>query len=61
MTMVKSRDKEKRKLNSTVNANRGAHTLTLDKIIKCPFKKITWQLLKANKIQTKILLLGPAK
>ena len=29
------------KMNSTVNANSGAHTLTHGKIIKSPFNKIT--------------------
>ena len=32
---------EESKLNSTVNANSGAHTLTDDKIIKSPFTGIT--------------------
>ena len=31
---VQSNDKEKSKLNSTINTNSGAHTLTHDKIIK---------------------------
>ena len=31
---VQSHDKEESKLNSTINANSGAHTLTHDQIIK---------------------------
>ena len=37
---VQSHDQEESKLNSTINANSGAHTLfTHDKIIKSPFDK----------------------
>ena len=36
---VQSRDQEKSKLNSTINANSSAHTFTHDKIIKSPFNK----------------------
>ena len=36
---VQSHDQGKTKLNSTINANSGAHTPTHDKIIKCPFNK----------------------
>ena len=46
---VQSHDQEESKLNSTVNAGSGAHTLTYDQIIKT---------IKINKILAKILLLG---
>ena len=36
---VQSHDQEEGKLNSSINANSGAHTLTNDKIIKSPFNK----------------------
>ena len=36
---VQSHDQEESKLNSTINANSGAHTLTHDNIIKSPFNK----------------------
>ena len=36
---VQFHDQEESKLNSTINANSGAHTLTHDKIIKSPFNK----------------------
>ena len=36
---VQSHDQEESKLNSTINANCGAHTLSHDKVIKCPFHK----------------------
>ena len=39
--IVQSYGLEESKLNSTVNANSGAHTLTDDKIIKSPFTGIT--------------------
>ena len=39
--IVQSHGQEESKLNSTINANSGAHTLTDDKIIKSPFKGIT--------------------
>ena len=43
---VQSHDQEESKLNSTINANSGAHTLTHDKMIKkiikkCPSIRIT--------------------
>ena len=34
MLIVKSHDQEESKLNSTINAKGGVHTLTHDKIIK---------------------------
>ena len=37
--IVQSYDQEENKLNSNINANSGAHTLTHDKIIKSPFNK----------------------
>ena len=37
--IVQPQDQEENKLNSTINANSGAHTLTDDKIIKSPFNK----------------------
>ena len=36
---IQSHDQEESKLNSTINADSGAHTLTHDKIIKTPFNK----------------------
>ena len=36
---VQFHDQEESKLNSTINTNSGAHTLTHDKIIKSPFNK----------------------
>ena len=36
---IQSHDQEESKLNSTINADSGAHTLTHDKIIKSPFNK----------------------
>ena len=36
---VQSHGQEESKLNSTINANSGAHTLKHDKIIKGPFNK----------------------
>ena len=36
---VQFHDQEESELNSTINANSGAHTLTDDKIIKSPFHK----------------------
>ena len=36
---VHSHDQEESKLNSTFDANSGAHTLTHGKIIKSPFNK----------------------
>ena len=36
---VESHDQEESKLNSTIKANSGAHTLTHDKIIKNSFNK----------------------
>ena len=63
---VQSHDKEESKLNSTINANSGAHTLTHDKIIKknnkkSPFNKDNIATIKTNKILTKILLLDPVE
>ena len=39
VSSIQSHDQEKIKLNSTINAHRGAHTLTDEKIIKSPFIK----------------------
>ena len=36
---VQSHDQEESKLNSTINANSGAHTITHDIITKLPFDK----------------------
>ena len=36
---VQSHDQQESKLNSTINVNGGAHTLTHDKIIKSSFNK----------------------
>ena len=47
---VQSHDREECKLNSTINANSGAHILTHDQIIKNVHSiRITWQLLKQTK------------
>ena len=44
---VQSQDQEESKLNSTINANSGAHTLTHDQITKNVYSiRITQQLLK---------------
>ena len=58
--IVQSHDQEESKLNSTINANSGAHTLTNNKIIKSPFKRNNVAAIK-RKYLTKILLLGPVK
>ena len=56
---VQSHDKEESKLNSTITANSGAHTLTHDQIIKKgPYNKNNVATIKMNKILAKILLLG---
>ena len=54
---VQSHDKEESKLNSTINAN----TYILQNNKKVSSIKITSQLLKTNKILTKVLLLGSIK
>ena len=36
---VQSHHQQESKLNSTINANSGAHTVTDDKIVKIPFNK----------------------
>ena len=36
--IVQSHDQEERKLNSTIIVTSGAHTLTDNKIIKCPIR-----------------------
>ena len=36
---IQSHDQEESKLNSTINANSGVHTLTSDNIIKTPSNK----------------------
>ena len=47
---VQSRDKEESKLNSTISANSGAHTLTHDQTVKKVHSiRITQQLLKQIK------------
>ena len=56
---VLSHDQEESKLSSTIYTNSGARTLTHNKITKSPFNKNN--VLKANKVLTKILLLKPAK
>ena len=43
-------------MNSTINANSGAHALTHDKVIKKSIKKNNVATIKTNKILTKILL-----
>ena len=48
-------------MNSTINANSGAHTLTHDKVIKKSIKKNNVATIKTNKMLTKILLLGPVE
>ena len=48
---VQSHDEEESKLNSTINANSGTHTLTHDQIIKRVYSiRITQQLLKQIKL-----------
>ena len=47
---VQSPDKEQSKLDSNINVNSSAHTLTHDKTIRIPFNENNEQLLKANKI-----------
>ena len=54
---VQSHDQEKSKLNSTINANSVAHTLTDDKIKKSPFNKKNVATTKTKEILTKILLI----
>ena len=58
---VQSHDQEKRKLNSTINTNSGDHityTWLNNKKVNSIKNKVAT--IKANKILTKILLLGPA-
>ena len=51
---VQPHDKEESKLNSTISANSGAHTLTHDQIIKKnPFNKNNVPTIKTNKILTR--------
>ena len=45
---IQSHDQEESKLNSTINADSGAHTLTHDKIIKSPFNKNNAATIKNN-------------
>ena len=52
---------ESNPMNSTINANSGAHTLTHDKVIKKSIKKNNVATIKTNKMLTKILLLGPVE
>ena len=58
---VQSHDQEESKLNSTINANNGAHTLTHNQIIKSPFNENNLATIKTNRILTKILLLDPVE
>ena len=56
---VQSHDEEESRLNSTITANSGAHTLTHDqKQKKSPYNKNDAATIKINKILGKILLLG---
>ena len=43
---VQSHDQEESRLNSTINANSGAHTLTHNKIIKNSFNKNSFATIK---------------
>ena len=43
---VQSHDQEESRLNSTINANSGAHTLTHNKIIKNSFNKNSFTTIK---------------
>ena len=43
-----SHDQEGSKLNGTINANSGAHTLTHDKVIKCLFNKGNVETIKSK-------------
>ena len=43
---VQSHDQEESRLNSTINANSGAHTLTHNKVIKNSFNKNSFATIK---------------
>ena len=59
---VQSHDQEESKMNSTINANSGAHTLAYDQMIKKNrSNKKNVATIKTNKILTKTLLLGPVE
>ena len=45
---VQSHNQEESKLNSTINVNSGAHTLTDDKIIKSPYDKNNVETVKSK-------------
>ena len=55
---VQSNDYEKSKLNSTINVNSGAHTLTDDKITKSPFNKQNIATIKSKQNGNKDLITG---
>ena len=45
---VQSHEQEESKLNSTIDANSGAHTLTHDRILKRPFNKNHVSIIKSK-------------
>ena len=55
---VQSHDQEESKLNSTINVNNRAHTLTDDKIIKSRFNKNNLTTIKSQEIFNKDLITG---
>ena len=59
---VQSHEQEQSKVNSTININSSAHTLTHYQIIKkSSFNKNNIATIKTNKILTKIFLLNPVE
>ena len=50
---VQSHNQGESNLNSTINAKSDARTLTHDKTIKSPFKKITLETIKSKKVSNK--------
>ena len=57
---VQSHDQEESELNSTINVNISAHSLSHNEVIS-QFNKNEVTTVKANKSVTKIFLLGPVK
>ena len=45
---VQSHNHQENNLNSSINVNIGAHTLTNDKIVKNPFNKNNVAIIKSN-------------
>ena len=52
---------EENKLNIVIITSRSAHTITDGKIIKSPLNNNNGATFKANKILTKIVLVGPVE